>query len=609
MTDFLALIRSRFLGANWPSTIAESRQKLRMKNTGAGAFDEYVSELCALNDELANTNYHFDEKQLLAIISEGLIRSFRDDLIEANLDISPTTSLKTWKEKVDEWERRSAKWKNAPRRADMYPPNEMSSNKSHGKRPSGSYVNPSSFAASSSSSAHITMDEIRSLAAKSKFTKANLPLPLTSNDRALLALIEACFKCRTAYADHDSKDPNCPGCRLDVPYRPIDMRMVEEAQRRHKKDNCAITYNALLKAVPASKPAVGAIAPRRVVDDLSELDDPPISAPAAAVVTPYGSFPVSAVIPDTALYREQPLRRYSGGYHDDYFHLPAPRAIAAVVPRDRWADYTMADSDEEGQSSASFRRIPSPPSRSIRASSPRRRVVTRSLSPGPSKKARSSVPSRAPSPERPASVANTSAATAVASVNKPLPASPPEVDYEDSFAQVRSNMPFFEPHFVWKAEIAEGSPASTPLDFLIDNGCPFVLIDANIVDSQGLKRRRLHTPHSMSLAMSDGKPQVFTASEYCKISLRDPSKLWRSKTVRALILPSLCYPMILGVPFLSHNSLVIDFAARTVIDKLSGFDLLNPSPVPLPSPSVPLPHPKLRRELRREEIVLTKRLV
>ncbi|KAJ3963520.1 hypothetical protein EV361DRAFT_987355, partial [Lentinula raphanica] len=297
MTDFLALIRSRFLGANWPSTIAESRQKLRMKNTGAGAFDEYVSELCALNDELANTNYHFDEKQLLAIISEGLIRSFRDDLIEANLDISPTTSLKTWKEKVDEWERRSAKWKNAPRRADMYPPNEMSSNKSHGKRPSGSYVNPSSFAASSSSSAHITMDEIRSLAAKSKFTKANLPLPLTSNDRALLALIEACFKCRTAYADHDSKDPNCPGCRLDVPYRPIDMRMVEEAQRRHKKDNCAITYNALLKAVPASKPAVGAIAPRRVVDDLSELDDPPISAPAAAVVTPYGSFPVSAVIP------------------------------------------------------------------------------------------------------------------------------------------------------------------------------------------------------------------------------------------------------------------------------------------------------------------------
>ncbi|KAJ3764307.1 hypothetical protein EV360DRAFT_31752, partial [Lentinula raphanica] len=109
--------------------------------------------------------------------------------------------------------------------------------------------------------------------------------------------------------------------------------------------------------------------------------------------------------------------------------------------------------------------------------------------------------------------------------------------------------------------------------------------------------------------MSDGKPQVFTASEYCKISLRDPSKLWRSKTVRALILPSLCYPMILGVPFLSHNSLVIDFAARTVIDKLSGFDLLNPSPVPLPSPSVPLPHPKLRRELRREEIVLTKRLV
>ncbi|KAJ3745245.1 hypothetical protein EV360DRAFT_57463, partial [Lentinula raphanica] len=109
--------------------------------------------------------------------------------------------------------------------------------------------------------------------------------------------------------------------------------------------------------------------------------------------------------------------------------------------------------------------------------------------------------------------------------------------------------------------------------------------------------------------MSDGKPQIFTASEYCKITLQDPSHLWRSKPVRALILPSLCYPMILGVPFLSHNSLVIDFAARTVIHKTSGFDLLHPSSLSSPVPSPPAIHPKLRRELRREEILLTKRLV
>ncbi|KAJ3963384.1 hypothetical protein EV361DRAFT_214299, partial [Lentinula raphanica] len=118
--EFLSLIRSCFLGANWPSNIAETRQKLRMKNTGAGAFDEFVSELQALNNELAGTNYHYDEKQLLAVISEGLLHSFRDDLIEADLDITPTTVLKTWKEKVDQWERRSAKWKNPPKRNDSF---------------------------------------------------------------------------------------------------------------------------------------------------------------------------------------------------------------------------------------------------------------------------------------------------------------------------------------------------------------------------------------------------------------------------------------------------------------------------------------------------------
>jgi hypothetical protein len=44
--------------------------------------------------------------------------------------------------------------------------------------------------------------------------------------------------------------------------------------------------------------------------------------------------------------------------------------------------------------------------------------------------------------------------------------------------------------------------------------------------------------------------------------------------------PSLCAPIILGLPFLLHNNIIIDHAARTVIDKLSNFDLLNPPPPP-----------------------------
>jgi len=54
--------------------------------------------------------------------------------------------------------------------------------------------------------------------------------------------------------------------------------------------------------------------------------------------------------------------------------------------------------------------------------------------------------------------------------------------------------------------------------------------------------------------------------------------------VRALIAPSLCAPVILGLPFLLHNNIVIDHALRTATDKVSGFDLLHPTPPTAPKP-------------------------
>ncbi|KAJ3925471.1 MAG: hypothetical protein NXY57DRAFT_882323, partial [Lentinula lateritia] len=69
------------------------------------------------------------------------------------------------------------------------------------------------------------------------------------------------------------------------------------------------------------------------------------------------------------------------------------------------------------------------------------------------------------------------------------------------------------------------------------------------------------------------------------LSLNDPSGGWSSHSVRALVVPSLCYPMILSIPFLAHNFLVTNYTARTVMDKTSGFDLMNPS-VPFP-PLIP----------------------
>ncbi|KAJ3990947.1 hypothetical protein F5050DRAFT_1582242, partial [Lentinula boryana] len=92
--------------------------------------------------------------------------------------------------------------------------------------------------------------------------------------------------------------------------------------------------------------------------------------------------------------------------------------------------------------------------------------------------------------------------------------------------------------------------------------------------------------------MSNGTPDTFSSNEFCKLVLEDPSLCWRSRSVRALIVPSLCAPMILGLPFLSFNHLIVNYASRSVIDSSCGFDLLNPV-VPCPMPT--LRPPKNRR--------------
>jgi hypothetical protein len=51
---------------------------------------------------------------------------------------------------------------------------------------------------------------------------------------------------------------------------------------------------------------------------------------------------------------------------------------------------------------------------------------------------------------------------------------------------------------------------------------------------------------------------------------------WKARKIRALVAPSLCTPLILGLPFLAANHIVIDHEARTVIDKRTKFNLLNP---------------------------------
>ena len=63
--------------------------------------------------------------------------------------------------------------------------------------------------------------------------------------------------------------------------------------------------------------------------------------------------------------------------------------------------------------------------------------------------------------------------------------------------------------------------------------------------------------------------------EWVKLKVSEPTHQWTSWTVKALVTPKLCYPVILGHPFLKKNSLIIDHESDTVIHKPTNVNILD----------------------------------
>jgi hypothetical protein len=124
----------------------------------------------------------------------------------------------------------------------------------------------------------------------------------------------------------------------------------------------------------------------------------------------------------------------------------------------------------------------------------------------------------------------------------------------------------------------------TMLDSMTDCGCPTVLIQEDLVTSLGLHRRKLSKPQSFDVAMHSNEKEkpLVVLHEWCMIKVSDPHSRWHSKSLCTIVVPNLCSPLILGLSFLIHNEIVVDFAAHTAVDKKSNFDLLNPGEIPVP---------------------------
>lgn len=141
--------------------------------------------------------------------------------------------------------------------------------------------------------------------------------------------------------------------------------------------------------------------------------------------------------------------------------------------------------------------------------------------------------------------------------------------------------PFHVEHLFWRCAVRCGGTDDVLVpvyDALLDDGAYAVLIYSSLVDELGLKRRKLPKPELVEGAMSSpGDPtQSTTLSEFVNLRLYCPVSSWAARTVRAIIAPLLCAPIILGLPFIVFNNVVVDAGLRTVTCKIDNHDLLNP---------------------------------
>ena len=168
-------------------------------------------------------------------------------------------------------------------------------------------------------------------------------------------------------------------------------------------------------------------------------------------------------------------------------------------------------------------------------------------------------------------------------------------DWDVSHCEV--SPPLHGKHLIWCCQahsLTEDFPVT--MHALINNGAHLVLVSPKSVEHLGLKICKLCKPKIVDITFSNRKKKT-ELYNYIKLSLTSLDSIWTSHFVKAIVTPGLCAPIILGLPWLTHNTIVTDHATHTCIDKTNSYDLLNPAHV------VPPPPPKLKLH---EQIKVTK---
>ncbi|KAF8234091.1 hypothetical protein L208DRAFT_1128180, partial [Tricholoma matsutake] len=132
----------------------------------------------------------------------------------------------------------------------------------------------------------------------------------------------------------------------------------------------------------------------------------------------------------------------------------------------------------------------------------------------------------------------------------------------DSNDLVSMHIPFFKPHLLWECTVDMDASTLSHVEVsaLIDHGSPAVLIKEEVISHLCMTTCLLPHPFPISGAFFDKSSSSSDVSltHWVKLKLHDQRNLYSTCTVCALVAPKLCHPMILGLPFLSHNHIVVD---------------------------------------------------
>ncbi|GLB37180.1 hypothetical protein LshimejAT787_0402310 [Lyophyllum shimeji] len=132
-------------------------------------------------------------------------------------------------------------------------------------------------------------------------------------------------------------------------------------------------------------------------------------------------------------------------------------------------------------------------------------------------------------------------------------------------------------HLIWSCDVIHPSICPASVTTLIDHGAPPAMISDELVSQLNLSTRKLHRPFCVSGVFSSNKTDEFLeVVSFVKLSVQSPCAQWRSRLQMFIVCPSLHTDIILGLDFLTLNNIVVDVDSRTVIDKKTNFDLLNP---------------------------------